>query len=100
MKKYLVLFLTVALTTLVPLSSMAAPQPQTGASQAAGATLNINTASSAELQGLPGIGKVTADNIVAYRTDKGKFKTTDDLLKVKGIGPKTYEKIKTLVSVN
>lgn len=60
---------------------------------------NVNTASAAELEKLPGIGKKSAEAIVAYRTEKGKFKTLKDLLKVKGVGKKTVEKIQNLVSL-
>lgn len=59
---------------------------------------NVNTASAAEIEKLPGIGKKSAAAIVAYRTEKGKFKTSKDLLKVKGVGKKTVEKIQNLVS--
>lgn len=58
---------------------------------------NVNTASAKEIEKLPGIGKKSAAAIVAYRTEKGKFKTLKDLLQVKGVGKKTLEKIKPLV---
>jgi competence protein ComEA len=61
--------------------------------------ININTAAAKELQMLPGIGKVTADQIVQYRTDFGQFSSADDLLKVKGVGRKTLEKIRGMVIV-
>jgi len=51
------------------------------------------------IQGEPGIGKTTATNIVDYRTANGPFKTRDDLLKVKGVGAKTLEKVRQLISV-
>ena len=59
---------------------------------------NVNTAPAAEIEKLPGVGKKSAAAIVAYRTEKGKFKTPKDLLKVKGIGKKTLEKIQKLIS--
>lgn len=59
---------------------------------------NINTATAAELEKLPGIGKKSANAIVAFRTEKGNFKTPKDLLKVKGVGKKTVEKIQNLIS--
>ena len=67
--------------------------------QAAVATVNINSATVKELENLPGIGKATAENIVAYRTANGPFKTRDDLLKVKGVGNKTLEKVRQLIAV-
>ncbi len=60
--------------------------------------VNINTASVEELSTLPGIGQGTAEKIVKYRQDH-KFKTTSDLMEVKGIGEKKFEKIKSQLSV-
>jgi competence protein ComEA len=57
--------------------------------------VNANTASEAELQRLPGIGPVTARNIVAARP----FRSVDDLDRVKGIGPKTMAKLRPFVVV-
>ena len=62
--------------------------------------ININTALSGDLQLLPGIGQVTAERIIDYREQKGEFKSTDDIMSVKGIGPKKFEKIKNLITVN
>ncbi|NUM46581.1 MAG: ComEA family DNA-binding protein [Anaerolineales bacterium] len=61
--------------------------------------LNINTATEAELATLPGIGPVTAQRIVEYRTQFGLFATLDDLTLVFGIGPSTIEQIRTLITV-
>lgn len=63
-------------------------------------SININTASSNELQKLPRIGPVMADRIIEYRNKYGNFKNTDDLIKVKGIGKKTLEKILPYISFN
>jgi len=59
----------------------------------AGDMVNINTATSQELQKVHGIGAKTAAMIVSYRDEHGAFKSVDGLLKVKGIGKKTLEKI-------
>lgn len=83
----------------LPLTVLAANETRTSSSQAAVATINVNSASAKELQSLPGIGKATAENIIAYRSANGPFKSKDDLLKVKGIGDKTMEKIRQLVAV-
>jgi competence protein ComEA len=59
--------------------------------------VRINSASVAELCRIKGIGKVTANKIIDYRTQKGRFTKPADLLKVKGIGPKKLKLIQSQV---
>ncbi|MDD2233725.1 MAG: ComEA family DNA-binding protein [Desulfitobacteriaceae bacterium] len=61
--------------------------------------ININTAGAAELDKLPGIGPALAERIIQYRTEYGPFSQPEDLQNVSGIGPKTYEKMSTQVTV-
>jgi competence protein ComEA len=61
--------------------------------------ININTASQAELETLPGIGPSTARKIIEYRDANGPFVNTEDIINVPGIGPGTYERIKDLITV-
>ncbi len=61
--------------------------------------VNINTANSKELESLPGIGPVIANNIVEYRSRNGSFKKKEELKNVTGIGEKKYEEIEKLVSI-
>jgi competence protein ComEA len=62
--------------------------------------VNINTADEQELDSrLPGVGPVLAKRIVDYRTANGHFQSPQDLTKVSGIGPKTYENLKDLIIV-
>ncbi|MCI8440978.1 MAG: helix-hairpin-helix domain-containing protein [Provencibacterium sp.] len=56
--------------------------------------ININSASAAELQSLPGIGEKLAKAIVEEREANGRFGSRKDLMRVRGIGEKTYEKLK------
>jgi competence protein ComEA len=61
--------------------------------------ININTASSIELETLPGIGSTTAGKIITYRQEHGPFISIEDIINVSGIGPGTYERIKDLITV-
>ena len=61
--------------------------------------VNINTADVNELILLPGIGEKTAEKIVKFRKNYGKFKSPADLMKVSGIGEKKLEKIKNLLII-
>lgn len=56
------------------------------------ASVDINKANLKELKTLNGVGTKKAEKIVAFRKENGCFKSIDDLMKVKGIGPKTIEK--------
>ncbi len=61
--------------------------------------VNLNTATQLELESLPGIGPVLARRIIDYREQEGGFKKTQDLVRVYGIGSKTYESLKNRVTV-
>lgn len=71
----------------------------TGAGEAASAQIDLNTADSATLQTLPGVGPVTAESILTWRTEHGRFSTIDELLEVSGIGPRTLDKLRPRVIV-
>ncbi len=62
--------------------------------------ININSASSEELQSLPGIGKTYAQRIIEYRETNGDFVSVEDLVKVRGIGGKTLEKLKPFITID
>jgi competence protein ComEA len=72
---------------------------QTAAKPAATNTVNINTASASELDGLPGIGAKTAALIVEYRQRNGPFKKIEDLMNVRGVGEKNFLKLKAQITV-
>jgi len=61
--------------------------------------VDINSATIEELQRIPGVGPSTAQRIIDYRSQTGKFKAVDELQEVKGIGPKKLEKLKPYVSL-
>ena len=92
------------LTALVILTFAAMPaiggQPKTAKKPTAlEGKLNINTATVKQLTLLPGVGKKTAENIIAYRTQNGNFKAVENLVKVKGFGKKTLGKSKVYITL-
>ncbi|MDR2649589.1 MAG: helix-hairpin-helix domain-containing protein [Clostridiales bacterium] len=62
--------------------------------------MNINTADESELMELPGVGQVTAKNIISYRMEHGDFKSIEDIKNVVRIGEKTFERLKDLIIVD
>jgi competence protein ComEA len=63
------------------------------------AKIDINTATVSELQSLPRIGEEVARRIVEFREKNGKFKKIEDLMKVKGIGEKTFLQLKERITI-
>ena len=61
--------------------------------------ININTADSRQLQELDGVGPVTAEKIIEYREENGRFRDVEDIKNVSGIGDKTFEKMKDDIKV-
>jgi competence protein ComEA len=75
------------------------PLPASTESASSAELININTASLAELDSLPGIGPTTAQKIIDYREQNGPFLAKEDIINVSGIGPGTFERIKDLITV-
>lgn len=65
----------------------------------AGAGINLNTATAGELDALPGVGPVTAQAIVDWRAENGRFASVDQLAEVRGIGPARLASLRELVTV-
>ena len=64
-----------------------------------GGKLNLNRATAAELDGLPGVGPVLAKRIIEYRSSNGRFGSVDELRKVSGIGPAKFSELHNFVTV-
>ncbi|MGD0099015.1 MAG: helix-hairpin-helix domain-containing protein [Acidobacteriota bacterium] len=56
--------------------------------------INLNSATAEQLQSLPGIGPAIAKSIIEYRTKTGKFNRIEEIINVKGVGEKKFQKIK------
>ncbi len=70
-----------------------------GGAGAPAAPLDLNAATQADLEELPGIGPVTAGHILAWREEHGRFSSVDELLEVSGIGERTLAQLEPLVTV-
>ena len=83
---------------MTPQAIAAGPQG-TADVKAAATVVNLNTASASQLESMPGIGAKTAQRIVEYRQKNGDFKKVEELMNVKGIGEKTFLKLKPQLTV-
>ncbi len=87
----------------------AAPKPQGGGGRAtkppvtatvvSTEVVNLNSATAAQIASLPGIGPKTAELVVQYRTRNGPFKKIEEVMNVRGIGEKSFLKIKDRLTV-
>ena len=66
---------------------------------AAPAVVNLNTATATQIATLPGVGEKAAQRIIEYREKNGGFKKIEELMNVKGIGEKSFLKLKPLITV-
>ena len=80
-------------------AAAARPAKPAKATPSSTAVVNINTATQAQLESLPGLGAKAAERILEYRQKNGQFKKVEDLMNVKGIGEKSFLKLKPRLTV-
>ena len=82
-----------------PLFAQRAAKPAVAATTVSTAVVNLNSATVAEIASLPGIGPKTADLVVQYRQKNGPFKKIEEIMNVRGVGEKSFLKIKDRLTV-
>jgi competence protein ComEA len=80
-------------------SSDRMPSTKAKAAAAPSSPVNLNTATAVQLETLPGIGASAAKRIIEYRQKNGSFKKIEELMNVKGIGEKSFLKLKPFITV-
>lgn len=90
--------LTLSLAILASPVWLAAQDDKTAATKAV-SMVNLNTATMEQLETLPGIGRKTAERILEHRQKSGGFKKIEELMNVRGIGEKSFLKLKPMITV-
>jgi competence protein ComEA len=84
---------------VVPVVGAAPPVAGAAGGGVSGGKVNLNTADLTTLETLPRVGPAMAQRIIDWRTSKGRFSSVEDLMSVTGVGDKTFEQLKDLVTV-
>src|SRR6266850_8412371 len=98
MIRMMIVALAAVALSAIPLSAQGSAPAQKVTATAA-APVNLNTATAVQLATIPGIGAKTADRIIEYRQKNGGFKKVEDLMNVRGVGEKSFLKMKPLITV-
>lgn len=95
----LMLIAALSFASASPLIAEGAQRSSKPVAAAATDVINLNTATSAQIATLPGIGPKTADLIVQYRTKNGAFKKIEEIMNVRGVGEKSFLKLRSRITV-
>ena len=102
-RRRFILIATLALWSVSPLLAQTAAKPVKSAKPVVAAAsteiINLNTATAAQIATLPGIGPKTADLIVQYRQKNGMYKKIEEIMNVRGVGEKSFLKLKNRITV-
>ena len=93
------LVISLLLTPIVDAAGQGKSAPAAKASAATVSVVNLNSATASQIATLPGVGEKAALRIIEYREKNGGFKKIEELMNVKGIGEKSFLKLKPLVTV-
>jgi competence protein ComEA len=91
--------IVVGVPAVAPATTPSAGHPVRTPGAPADTPVDLNTATLAQLDALPGVGPVLAQRILDWRNEHGRFTTTDELQEVPGVGPKKLESLKPHVRV-
>jgi competence protein ComEA len=92
--------ITPALAVVALVFAVAPALAATASKPSSDGVVNVNTASAAELEHLPGVGPSLARRIVEHRQKNGAFQAPEDLLLVRGIGEKSFERLRPYVALS
>ena len=97
---FVVVYALLALMAVAPATAMAQDKaPKSKPAPAFSTPVNLNTATAADLEALPGVGAATARLIIEHREKNGGFKKIEELMNIKGIGEKSFLKLNPMVTV-
>ena len=97
---FAVVYALLSLMAVAPATAIAQDKtPKSKPAPAVSTPVNLNTATAADLEALPGVGAATARLIIEHREKNGGFKKIEELMNIKGIGEKSFLKLKPMVTV-